>query len=101
MRQFAYLDDGSSVHTVSLPKAAAAGRGAKLVWIHLDQKEDGTRSFLTEDARLNDVVVSALTALETRPRCEPIGQFFQPGRCGCWGCWRWGRSVHRVQSAGS
>ena len=74
MRQFAYLDDGSSVHTVSLPKAAAAGRGAKLVWIHLDQKEDGTRSFLTEDARLNDVVVSALTALETRPRCEPIGQ---------------------------
>lgn len=74
MRQFAFLDDGSSVHSVSLPKAAASEHGTKLVWIHLDQKDDATRTFLTEEAQLNDVVVNALTALETRPRCEPIGK---------------------------
>lgn len=74
MRQFAFLDDGTSVHSVSLDKAATAGGETKLVWIHLDQKVDETRDFLTREARLNDVVVNALTALETRPRCDPIGE---------------------------
>lgn len=75
MRQFAYIDDGSSVHTVSLDKAAAASEGgARLTWIHLDQKLPDTKDFLTREAQLNDVVVNALTALETRPRCDPMGE---------------------------
>ena len=73
MRQFAYIDDGASVHSVSLPKAAAEAGSARLVWIHLDQREDGTRAFMAEELHLGDVVVGALTALETRPRCEPMG----------------------------
>lgn len=73
MRQFAYIDDGASVHSVSLPKAAAEHHARPLVWIHLDQKEAATRTFLTDDLGLNDVVANALTAQETRPRCEPMG----------------------------
>jgi zinc transporter len=73
MRQFAFLDDGMSVRSVPLEEAAAAERSAKLVWIHLDQKEDGTRAFLTGQAQLNDIAANALTAMETRPRCEPMG----------------------------
>lgn len=73
MRQFAYLDDGISVHSVSLPKAAAANGTARLVWIHLDQTDPATRPFLSEQLKLSDIVVNALTALETRPRCEAMG----------------------------
>lgn len=73
MRQFAYIDDGASVHSVSLPKAAAEAGRAKLVWIHLDQREGATRGFMIDELRLNDVAANAMTALETRPRCEPMG----------------------------
>lgn len=44
-----------------------------LVWIHLPQIDDETRAWLHETARLDDYVVDALTATETRPRCEAFG----------------------------
>jgi zinc transporter len=73
MRQFAYIDDGAAVRTVPLAEAATANGGARLIWIYLDQKDPATEPFLLEQLKLNDVVVNALTALETRPRCDPIG----------------------------
>ena len=74
MRQFAYVDDGASVHSVSLPKAASANGATRLVWIHLDQKDPATRAFLSDHLHLTDIVVNALTAVETRPRCDPMGE---------------------------
>lgn len=73
MKQHAFVDDGATVRSV-MPEEAAAARGsARLAWIHLDVMEPATRPFLTERLGLSDLVVSALTAVETRPRCEPIG----------------------------
>lgn len=72
MKQFAYIDDGSSVRTVPFEEAAAANGTTRLVWIHLDQNAPATRAFLSEQLHLNEIVVNALTALETRPRCEQM-----------------------------
>jgi zinc transporter len=71
VKQFAYLDDGSSVRTVGPAEAAAAG-DVHLSWIHLDFNDPATRPFLLEQLQLQEVVVNALTATETRPRCEPM-----------------------------
>lgn len=72
MRQFAYVDDGSAVRTVGPAEAAAANGSARLVWIHLDFNAPETKPFLIEKLRLTEIVVNALTATETRPRCEPM-----------------------------
>ncbi|MFD1610491.1 zinc transporter ZntB [Sphingomonas tabacisoli] len=74
MKQFAYVDDGATGRVVSPEEAAHANGAAKLVWIHLDQKDDATEAFLADKLKLNHIVVSALTALETRPRCEAMGE---------------------------
>lgn len=74
MKQFAYVDDGTSVHTAPLDKAASANGGARLVWIHLDQNDPATQPFLLKNLGLKPVVVNALTALETRPRCDAMGE---------------------------
>ncbi len=70
MMQFAYLDDGTTVRVLSLPEAA--GEHGRLRWIHLDHNDPATRPFLSEQLGLDHIVVNALTAQETRPRCEPI-----------------------------
>jgi zinc transporter len=72
VKQFAYIDDGAEVHSVTPQEAAAANGSAQLIWIHLSLTDPATKSFLTERLGLSDVVTSALTALETRPRCEPM-----------------------------
>lgn len=72
MKTFAYIDDGAAIRHVELAEAAHANGAARLVWIHLDQRDPGTRAFLSKKLKLLDVVVNALTALETRPRCEPM-----------------------------
>jgi zinc transporter len=74
MKQFAYVDDGATVSTLEPREAAAANGISRLVWIHLDQNEAGTRPFLAQNLGLNDIVVNALTALETRPRTEAMGE---------------------------
>ncbi len=54
------------------PEQALAIRG-DLVWIHLPQVDDETRAWLHQTAALDDFVVDALTATESRPRCEAFG----------------------------
>jgi zinc transporter len=72
LKEFAYVDDGMSVRGVSPAEAATAKGAARLVWIHLNFEAPETRPFLTDTLGLDTIVVNALTASETRPRCEPM-----------------------------
>ena len=40
------------------------------IWLHMDRRGEQTRRWLQEDSGLSPVVVDALLAQETRPRCE-------------------------------
>ncbi len=46
---------------------------ADLVWVHLSTNAEHAQTWLRDQAKLQDYVVDALTATETRPRCEAIG----------------------------
>jgi zinc transporter len=72
MKEFAYVDDGTQVRTVSPAEAASANGSARLLWIHLNFEAPETRPFLLDKLGLDTIVVGALTASETRPRCEPM-----------------------------
>ena len=48
----------------------ALGAEAELVWVHLSTNEEKAQAWLRGEAKLSDYVVDALTATETRPRCE-------------------------------
>lgn len=74
MKQFAYLADAQGVHTLTLDKAAEDKANGHLLWVHLDANDSATRAYLTTRLDLPDIVVNALTAVETRPRCEAIGE---------------------------
>ena len=74
MKPHAFIDDGQDVRRVSPEEASAACRTAQLVWINLEVRDERTRDFLSGTLGLPDLVVSALTAVETRPRCEAIGE---------------------------
>lgn len=74
MKPFALVDRGEGHVTETTPDAAAGEAGeVRLVWIHLDGQDAGTKAFLTDRLELSDIVASALTAIETRPRCDAIG----------------------------
>jgi zinc transporter len=45
---------------------------APMVWLHLSTNNEEAQAFLEHDAGIADYVVDALTAAETRPRCEAI-----------------------------
>jgi zinc transporter len=47
---------------------------ADLVWVHLSTTAEHAQSWLRDEAKLEDYVIDALTATETRPRCEAIGE---------------------------
>jgi zinc transporter len=51
---------------------AHAPHGA-LMWVQIDGREARYREWLEEKTGLTGPVISALTAVETRPRCESIG----------------------------
>ncbi|MBN8816429.1 MAG: zinc transporter ZntB [Sphingomonas sp.] len=44
------------------------------VWVHLSTNNDHAQDWLTNAAKLDDYLVEALTATETRPRCEQFGE---------------------------
>jgi zinc transporter len=54
-------------------KAALHAPG-ELVWIHLTTNNDDAKSWLSREAALPPFVVEALTAVETRPRCDEVGE---------------------------
>lgn len=51
----------------------ALGSDAPMIWVHLATTDEEAQHFLCHEAALDDYVVDALTAVETRPRCEGIG----------------------------
>jgi zinc transporter len=72
LKPFAHADDGGTVRTLSPNEAASLGHGCRLLWIHLDLNDPATKAFLIDRLGLQELVASALTATETRPRCEPM-----------------------------
>ncbi len=49
-----------------------AGQADCFVWCHIDGRDEAQKQWLEREAGLATSVVQALTAIETRPRCEPI-----------------------------
>ncbi len=72
MRAFLYTDHKAA--ELSFAEGAARFGEAELLWLHLDIREEGARSWLAAQSDIPNVVKSALLATETRPRCDFIGQ---------------------------
>lgn len=72
MSGFAFLVDGATVSR--LPPREAIARTAELIWVHLTSSDAEAQAWLAGEAALPDYVVEALTASETRPRCDLIGE---------------------------
>ena len=68
MSGFGYRIVGGKAERVEI-KAALEGE-AELRWVHLATTDERAKTWLRERARLDDYVIDALTADETRPRCE-------------------------------
>jgi zinc transporter len=57
----------------AVPIAAALDACSGLIWVHLPRNDEEAGRWLREDAKLDDYVIDAMTATETRPRCEAVG----------------------------
>lgn len=68
---FAYRVQRDSLIETTPEEALAPG--CELIWIHLTLNEQQSQDWLTEKAGLPEFVVEALTATETRPRCDQVG----------------------------
>lgn len=71
MSGFAYVVEDGKVD--SPPLKQALGRRAGLVWIHLTTNDERAKLWLGGEAGLSPYVIEALTATETRPRCDAVG----------------------------
>jgi len=71
MSGFAFLVCGDEV-VQTTPKAALTAKG-ELIWVHLTTTNEEAQAWLGDEAGLPDFIVDALTASETRPRCDQIG----------------------------
>lgn len=71
MSGFAYIvRDGTAAETEI---KRALGQQGQLVWVHLTTNNDHAKSWLDDEAGLSPYIVEALTAEETRPRCDAVG----------------------------
>lgn len=68
MSGFGYRISGGRGEKVAVAEALACR--ADLVWVHLSATTEHARAWLRDEAKLEPYVVDALTASETRPRCE-------------------------------
>ena len=68
MKGFAYRINPATAERVDI--AAALDPIPELVWVHLFSIDDDARGWLADHAKLSPQVVDALTAPETRPRCD-------------------------------
>jgi len=71
MSGFAYRVDKGHAERVAIEGALTCG--AALVWVHLSTNNEEAQAWLTDEARLPDHIVEPLTATETRPRCDALG----------------------------
>ncbi|RYY45583.1 MAG: zinc transporter ZntB [Sphingomonadales bacterium] len=71
MSGFAYLvRDGKAIE---VPFKQALGQKAALAWVHLTTNDERAQTWLS-GAGLTPYVTEALTAAETRPRCDAVGE---------------------------
>ncbi len=71
MSGFAFCVRGKEI-VRSEPKEALRADG-ELIWVHLTTNDAEAQAWLTDEAGLPEFIVDALTATETRPRCDQIG----------------------------
>lgn len=71
MTGFAYQVKGQNITRADA--SAQFCDDCELIWVHLATTDAEAQTWLAEEARLPDYVVDALTAMETRPRCDQIG----------------------------
>lgn len=72
MRAFV-LDDGRGAELPFGEGAERFGR-ATLVWLHIDAREAASRTWLDQQTDIPFIARTALTASETRPRSDLVGQ---------------------------
>ncbi|WBH15684.1 CorA family divalent cation transporter [Sphingomonas radiodurans] len=68
MSGFGYRVDGDTARKIEIKDAL--GCGAAMVWVHLSTTAEHAQAWLRDEAKLSEYIVEALTANETRPRCE-------------------------------
>ncbi len=73
MTERSYIFDHDTAHAVTRDEATAALGQAQLVWVHFDQCDAPTETWLREQGKLPPLAVAALVATETRPRSEAVG----------------------------
>jgi zinc transporter len=71
MSGFAYLIRQGKAEAV--PLRQALGQDAGLAWMHLTTNDERAQLWLGGEAKLDPYVIDALTAAETRPRCDAFG----------------------------
>lgn len=72
MSGFAYRV--SNGHVEGVPIKQALAEEAAFRWVHLTTNNEHAQSWLSGEARLSPYIIEALTAAETRPRCDAVGQ---------------------------
>lgn len=72
MSGFAYIVRGGKVE--SPPLKRALGVDSDLTWIHLTTNDAHAQAWLGGEAKLSPYIIEALTAAETRPRCDTVGE---------------------------
>ena len=70
MSGFAYRVMADAVEEIA-PRDAL-GSEAAFIWVHLTSRDEEAQAWLRDHAALDHFTIDALTALETRPRCEQI-----------------------------
>jgi zinc transporter len=72
MTGFGYhiAEDGTAERT---DPVQALESDAHLVWVHWPTTDEAAEAFFRDHGKLEDYVIDALTAFETRPRCEAFG----------------------------
>jgi zinc transporter len=73
MSGFAFQVSAAGKATKRDIKDAVKARSG-FVWVHLNTNNDHAQDWLANTAKLDDYLVEALTATETRPRCEQFGE---------------------------
>lgn len=72
MSGFAYVVNKGKAEEIGIKEALE--KPGSLVWIHLTTNDERAEAWLGGEAELSPYIVDALTAAETRPRCDPVGK---------------------------
>ncbi|QNE32832.1 zinc transporter ZntB [Sphingomonas sp. NBWT7] len=72
MSGFAYRIAGDKPEKVAIKDALACADA--MVWVHLSSNAEEAQAWLRDAAKLSEYVVEALTANETRPRCDAFDE---------------------------